>query len=93
MHEVADGEDVLHCVAVGTSYIFTLSRASWQQAADHDLQSVQLCVHASKPLMAAFAQAPSDEPFASPMRLTLYKVYATDLVQGPCDGPLIRRIP
>eukprot|EP00965_Chrysotila_dentata_P015615 516816-Pleurochrysis_carterae.AAC.1 len=37
--------------------------------------------------MAAFAQAPSDGRFASPMRWTFYKAHATDLWQGPCDGP------
>eukprot|EP00965_Chrysotila_dentata_P260120 6213791-Pleurochrysis_carterae.AAC.3 len=68
MHELADGKDVLHCVAVGRSCIFTFLCASWQQAAGHDSQSVQLCVHASKPLMADFAHAPSDGPFASSMR-------------------------
>eukprot|EP00965_Chrysotila_dentata_P050608 1677122-Pleurochrysis_carterae.AAC.1 len=47
-----------------------------------------------------FGRAPSDEPFASPMRLILYKVqatnlvqgYATDLTQSPCDWLYIESI-
>eukprot|EP00965_Chrysotila_dentata_P050609 1677122-Pleurochrysis_carterae.AAC.2 len=62
---------VLHCIA---------------QPAGHNTHSVQLCVEASKPLMAAFAQAPSDAAFGSPMRWTDCKARAKDLTQGPCDG-------
>eukprot|EP00965_Chrysotila_dentata_P047338 1571097-Pleurochrysis_carterae.AAC.1 len=50
------------------------------------LRRVQLCVYASKPLMADFAQAPCDGPYASPMWWTFCKAHATDLTQGPCDG-------
>eukprot|EP00965_Chrysotila_dentata_P120839 3996681-Pleurochrysis_carterae.AAC.1 len=49
--------------------------------------SIQVCIDNAKKLtLDGFAQAPSDGPFASPMRWTFCKAHVTDFTQGPCDG-------